>query len=656
MNNFKCSVRQLIDTYIESGRNVQSLNNFIRKNYQFSEENIQYIENNIKKNLISNFNRRWKESNRSLKIFYNKNVKWLNGDFCRTLPAIVKPTKYTGKRGRPCSSYQTSSKSTRQRKNTSLCKDNGIEHIFGAYTQGLRSMGEGEEAKIIELLRSFPKSKKKEILKNLENEDNVDLFDEIEALSVFIDLDLTKAQYIYLRNLMIEKKFTALPPYYKILEAKKSCYPPSTSLEITNTYAKVKYLQHLLDHTASRILMIDTVDIKNIRNLTLYCKWGCDGSSGQSEYKQSFPEESNLISDAYMFITSLVPIRLIDEESGLIVWENLVCSSVRYCRPISIEYCKETPAKTEEVVGNIQNQIKFLSETIITKEGQTVKIKHDLFLTMIDGKVAQVLTKTPSCASCTICKATPSQMNDLERVAARPVNEKAFQYGLSTLHAWIRCMELILHIGYNRKFQKWSAKSENNKRLKQEEKSCIQKRFREELGLIIDKPRQGSGNSNDGNTARRFFFNSSLSAEITGVDETLIKRFHIILQALSSGLEIDPRKFGNYALETAKLYVEKYSWYCMPSSVHKILIHGESIINHFAVLPIGQLSEDAQESRNKDYKKYRLHHSRKCSRLATNEDIFNRLLYTSDPYVTSFRKPYAKLTKYLDEDALNLMK
>lgn len=56
---------------------------------------------------------------------------------------------------------------------------------------------------------------------------------------------------------------------------------------------------------------------------------------------------------------------------------------------------------------------------------------------------------------------------------------------------------------------------------------------------------------------------------------------------MSSGLVINSNKFGDYALETAKLYVKKYNWCYMPSSVDKILIHRESITNHFAVLPVG---------------------------------------------------------------------
>lgn len=84
----------------------------------------------------------------------------------------------------------------------------------------------------------------------------------------------------------------------------------------------------------------------------------------------------------------------------------------------------------------------------------------------------------------------------------------------------------------------------DNKKVKDDKKKYVQQRFRELLGLHIDKPRQGSGNSNDGNTARRFFQNYQCSAEITGVDEELIKRLYVILQTMSSGFSVNPEKFG----------------------------------------------------------------------------------------------------------------
>lgn len=92
----------------------------------------------------------------------------------------------------------------------------------------------------------------------------------------------------------------------------------------------------------------------------------------------------------------------------------------------------------------------------------------------------------------------------------------------------------------------------------------------------------------------------------------------------------------------------------MPTSVHKILIHGPQIIAH-ALLLIGQLSEDAQEARNKEIKRYREDFSRKCSRTKRMEDIFNRLLVTSDPYISSIRKLPQKKIKSLSREAVKLL-
>lgn len=72
----------------------------------------------------------------------------------------------------------------------------------------------------------------------------------------------------------------------------------------------------------------------------------------------------------------------------------------------------------------------------------------------------------------------------------------------------------------------------------------------------------------------------------------------------------------------------------MPSSVHRILILGADIIEN-AVLPIGMLSEEAFESRNKDFRYVREHHTRKISRESNVQDLFNNLLFSSDPYISS---------------------
>jgi hypothetical protein len=68
-----------------------------------------------------------------------------------------------------------------------------------------------------------------------------------------------------------------------------------------------------LDHTVERILLVQYDVIQslaqaNVSNMTFICKWGCDGSSGQSVYKQKFTDDS--ISDANVFFTSVVPLQL----------------------------------------------------------------------------------------------------------------------------------------------------------------------------------------------------------------------------------------------------------------------------------------------------------------------------------------------------------
>lgn len=83
-------------------------------------------------------------------------------------------------------------------------------------------------------------------------------------------------------------------------------------------------------------------------------------------------------------------------------------------------------------------------------------------------------------------------------------------------------------------------------------------------------------------------------------------------------------------METAKMYIHEYSYQPMTPTMHKILIHGAIVAEH-ALVPIGMLSEEASEARNKHFRNYREDHSRKFSRTASNTDVFNRLMLTSDP-------------------------
>ena len=174
------------------------------------------------------------------------------------------------------------------------------------------------------------------------------------------------------------------------------------------------------------------------------------------------------------------------------------------------------------------------------------------------------------------------------------------------------------------------------------------------MGLLVDIPTAGFGNTNDGNTSRRFFSDPQTSSCITGVNIGLIKNCSIILETMSSGYKIDIKKFEKSAELTAELYVEIYGWYPMTPTMHKILRHGATIIDQ-AILPIGQLSEEVAEARNKHFHDYRQNFSRKFSREICNRDIINRLLLSSDPLLSSVRKRLKNKRNAISSEALEFL-
>ncbi|XP_036347272.1 uncharacterized protein LOC118756626 [Rhagoletis pomonella] len=206
-----------------------------------------------------------------------------------------------------------------------------------------------------------------------------------------------------------------------------------------------------------------------------------------------------------------------------------------------------------------------------------------------------------------------------------------YKYGLSTLHAWIRCFECLLHIAYRLTFKCWQVRKENKDAFSAN-KVRIQNEFRTRLGLIVDQVKTGFGTTNDGNTARKFFSNAEVASEITGINKDLIQNFSIILRLISCGMRINIDAFRELLIRTRTMYLTEYEWYYMPSSVHKILMHGCEVIEYFD-LPIGNFSEEALEALHKHIRIVRYDHTRKTAREHTNRDLMSYLTISSDPEV-----------------------
>lgn len=281
-----------------------------------------------------------------------------------------------------------------------------------------------------------------------------------EALAMIIDNDVTVSSYKHMRALALDLKHDIYPSYTAILEAKKDCYPEKDGIIITETMAEVK-LQQLLDHTASRLLInnnnLEECTNEELIDISVTYKWGFDGSTGHSQYKQRYSDGSTLSNDSSIFFTSIVPIKM-ETTNGKILFQNPVPSSTKYCRPIRFQFLKETTDISKNEQQYITDQIDDLLPTNVELYNREIMIKHKLILTMIDGKICNAITDTKSSQTCYICGAKPTEMNDIDSVLQRNVKESSLAYGLSTLHAWIRFFEYFLHIAYRLEFKTWSVR------------------------------------------------------------------------------------------------------------------------------------------------------------------------------------------------------
>lgn len=622
---FKNSNKRKVDEkLLEMEKNIREITKCPNKQFRTLTKNLRHFKSDLKK--------RWSSANNTESRFLTKHEGWLD-----SLITIKSWSAMTlSKQGRPNKSFQDLTDRSKRRKTKELRELVPVQELTYAASVSQRKSGNVEASKIIKETTASPTRAKK--LKKVlfgAQKVNFNKHSPSEALSLFVECDMTKRAY----EILHESNKNIYPCYSRIKEAKKECYPRNESMRVTETCAEIR-LQDLLDHTASRLCkyleeVFETFSPEELLSMELITKWGCDGSQ-QTQFQQSFQDHSG--DDSNIFQSSLVPVRLqINiEDQKKIVWQNPTPSSPRFCRPIRIRFLHETADITKDEIKYIEDQVKQLTKTELTNSnGHAMYVLHTLVPTMVDAKVCNAATNTTSTMRCYICGQTSKDFNNFK--ITKTENPEALRFGISILHARIRLFETLLHIAYKLPIKKWQARSLNEKNIVKETKQKIQKYFKEKTGLKIDVPKAGFGNSNSGNTSRRFFGDPKTAAEITGIDIRLILKLRVILEAISSGYEINESKFANFASETAELYVKLYGWHPMTPTLHKILIHGSTIIKH-ALLPIGQLSEEAAEARNKHFRSYRLHYTRKFSREICNKDVLNRLLLTSDPFLSCGRK------------------
>lgn len=371
--------------YIKLEDQVLYMKKFVETRTKCSKKHILDLHKKISF-FVSDFKKRWQKANRKEDRFLINNKNWLDTSIQFPVYAVVSNKKV----GRPQTNFKEASNRTKRQKTMSLRNKYSSEELSFAAQMSLRFAGQVKASEIVKEVTSGSPSRatKYQTAYKKFNEIKRRQLMGIEALAMCVEAKLTRHQY----NVIRENDKLRFPSYKKIQIAKKECYPQKESIIVTDTTAEVK-LQALLDHTAFRLIesvkeVFESQKEEDLKQVILICKWGCDGSA-QSEYKQKFCNNQNA-SDANIFISSLVPLRLISnkpDEQQIIFWQNNRTSSTRYCRPIRFQFEHETTELTKTEMRYIQTQIDQLRTMSFKLNDRIIEVKYKMLFTMVDGKV-----------------------------------------------------------------------------------------------------------------------------------------------------------------------------------------------------------------------------------------------------------------------------
>ena len=126
----------------------------------------------------------------------------------------------------------------------------------------------------------------------------------------------------------------------------------------------------------------------------MYFKVGMDGASSQSVYKQKYDENDvneALHHEQSMFQTAMATLKITIGEKC--VWQNKKPNSSHFCRPIHLQYQKESSELCVEEERDLRDQIDRLDIyilDIVNEEGDVVqraKIKFKIDITMLDARL-----------------------------------------------------------------------------------------------------------------------------------------------------------------------------------------------------------------------------------------------------------------------------
>lgn len=430
---------ELCDVWLKADPGVR---NSVVLKYAEKEIGAERFTLNYKQTVIrfsSQLQQKWKNSKRNKARFQANNRTWLSEQ--------VFSHSHTSRKVQSKKPFDKLSIRSKRRRVAELRQDRSASELSFAAQMSARSEGNEDAAKLLsEVMQSTPTrpTRMRKVWKsqNISPSKRARKLSDEEALRFYVEGNFSKSLWISMRqNNKICNVLQIYPSYPALMKAREKCIPPKQYISVSETTAEVK-LQALLDHTANQLVVLQdevliTISDAELMDLELISKWGFDGSSGQSNYKQC--TENKNFDDSSIFITSLVPIQMrVKACPSKIVWHNIRSSSTRFCRPVRIRFAKETKELTLQEKKNVDDQISQLIPTSTqNSEMRKINISHTLVCSMVDGKVCAAISEL-SCQRCYICGATPKEFENINKMQKKQLSKQMLQFAMSPLHCLIR--------------------------------------------------------------------------------------------------------------------------------------------------------------------------------------------------------------------------
>ena len=363
-----------------------------------------------------------------------------------------------------------------------------------------------------------------------------------------------------------------------------------------------------------------------------------DGTHSGAIYKFKGDENIDLDSpysrkDEFIITTAFTPLMIhLNNEP---FWISDHPNSAKHTRPLIIEFGKENFQRTNNIKTKIENDISMISSEFQIGD-MLCRLEIDYKFTMLDGQAVNHVNGTKGTRNCYICG--QSGQSFLDNMKPTNISSEKFKFGLKPLHSMLRIVDKLLKIAYNNSIFKFKARevpksvfnwmNEQNKLIIQTTKQNIHIKFYNILKLDVDRPRPGFGSTNDGNMAKKIFENFSISANILGINEHLIKELHLLFRLCYSKDLVDSNNFQSQCDMVHKLWRTYLPEETITPSLHLLLCHGNEILPFVQFRP-GLYAEEGLESLHKDVRRYRLNNAVKINRKANLEQTFSKLYIRS---------------------------